>query len=221
MRGGSSVMVPCTKMVVTVHAFPRFLHVCLLIPLGRFARPGSWYLVFTDSLYYCSLIQSFEHPAGTGDGICLTTHRRLLCKVPESSHPEQGAERDKLHPKTTPFSAPNRERLQGANWTVVISNHPSSFLPHHAFSSFSRYLFDFSFLSPFPPPSFIFCMSFSHLGTVKRAAGVAGEALNAYVKQPVQWGAAGLCFGAGLVGLGSAGLALGWLQMNRKSTALG
>lgn len=31
-------------------------------------------LVFGDyRLYYCSLIQSFEHPAGTGDRICLTT----------------------------------------------------------------------------------------------------------------------------------------------------
>lgn len=82
------------------------------------------------------------------------------CYVRCLSHliPKQGAERDKLHPKTTPFSASNIERLQGASWTIVLSSGPPSFLPHNAFSFFSRYLFDFSFLAPFSPPSFLFCI---------------------------------------------------------------
>lgn len=88
VRGGPCVTVPLYK---GGHAFPRFLHICLLILLGGFTCPGSWYLVITDGLYYCSLIQSFEHSAGTGDGICLTTHSRLLHKVSESSHPEIGS----------------------------------------------------------------------------------------------------------------------------------
>lgn len=205
-------------MAVTVRAFPRFLHIRFLILLGRFACPGSWYLVITDSLYYCYLFSPLSTLQALVMGFVWPHIDACYVKVSESSHPEVGSWGDKLHPKTTPFPI---ERLQGANRTIVVSSHPSSFLPHHAFSSFSRYLLDFSFLSPFPSPSSVFCISFSHLGTVKPAARVAGEALYAYVKQPAQWETAGMCFGAGLMELGSAGLARSCLQMNRKRMALG
>ena len=68
-----------------------FVHMRLLILRRTCACLRSWHLVITGSLGYCSLIRSLKHPAGTGDGICLTTHRRLLRKVSESSHPEIGS----------------------------------------------------------------------------------------------------------------------------------
>jgi len=79
----------------------------------------------------------------------------------------------------------------------------------------------FLFITLSAPLPFIFRVSFFRLGTVKPAARVAGGALDAGVEQPVQWAAAGVCFSAGPMELGSAGLALSCLQTNRKSTALG
>lgn len=67
---------------------------------------------------------------------------------------------------------------------------------------------DFYFLPPFAHSSFMFRMSFSALGAVESAAQVAGQALDASVKQPAGWESSGACFGVGLVELGSTGLAL-------------
>lgn len=108
-----------------------------------------------------------------------------------------GSEREKLHPKTTPFSALNIETLQGAKWTIVFSSHPSSFLPPPCIFFFcqmcTRFLLFITLSSPF-----ILCISFSHLGTEEPAVGVAGKALCAWVKQPARWEHTGMCFGAGL-----------------------
>lgn len=54
----------------------------------------------------------------------------------------------------------------------------------------------------------MFRMSFSPLGAVESAAQVAGQALDASVKQPAGWESSGACFDVGLVELGSTGLAL-------------
>lgn len=127
---------------------------------------------------------------------------------------KQGAERDELHLKTTLFSASNIERLQGANWAIVLSSCPSSFLPHNAFSFFSRYLFGFfPFYHPFPLLSFTV---YSHLGTVKPAVQVAGEILYACIKHSAQWETAGMYFGAGLMDLGSSGWTLSCLLSEEK-----
>lgn len=69
--------------------------------------------------------------------------------------------------------------------------------------------------------SFIFCISFPPLGAVKSAAQMAGEALDVSVEYPAWWETAGTYFGVGLVELGSTGLALSCLWVNRKSTASG
>lgn len=140
--------------------------------------PGIWWLQTV-----CITVHSFSHLSTLQVLVMeFVWPHRVTCYIKCLSHLilKQGAERNKLHAKTIPFSVLTVKRLLGANWTTAISKHPSSFLPHHAFSSFSSYLLGFSFLSSFSPSLFHFLYIF--LGIVKPAARVALEALYAHIK---------------------------------------
>lgn len=89
---------------------------------------------------------------------------------------------------------------------------------HFLLFSGAYLVFTFYHLFPF---LFHFLYSFSPIGTVKSAAQVAGEPLDVSVEYPSWWETAGLYFSVGLVELGSTGLALSCLWLNRKSTASG